>query len=85
MNEYNTNILKLTCSCPDWKETRIQYSTSDPRRLCKHIINKLNFDDLPYSIAKFKESIKFYQEKEWGFKRDFDTILRWGVILISIS
>ncbi|MDY0194203.1 MAG: hypothetical protein RBR93_11880 [Aliarcobacter butzleri] len=75
MNEYNTNIPNLTCSCPDWKETRVQYSISDPRRLCKHIINKLDIDNLPNSIAKFKESIKFYQEKEWGFKRNFDGII----------
>lgn len=75
MNEYNTDILKITCSCPDWKETRKQYSIDDPRRLCKHIINKLNINNLPHSIAKFEESIKFYQEKEWGFKRNFDEII----------
>lgn len=75
MNEYNTNILKLTCSCPDWKETRQQYNLSDPRRLCKHIINKLDVRNLPPEISKFKESIESYQEKEWGFKRDFDEII----------
>lgn len=75
MNKYDTNILKLTCSCPDWQETRMQYPLNDPRRLCKHIINLLNVDDLPHSINKFKESIKFYQEKEWGFKRDFDELI----------
>lgn len=78
MNEYNTNILKLTCSCPDWKETRQQYKLSDPRRLCKHIINKLDINNLPFEISKFKESIEFYQEKEWGFKRDFDEIIELG-------
>lgn len=75
MNEYNTNIVKLICSCPDWKETRKQYPVNDPRRLCKHIINKLDLNNLPCQIYKFKESIKFYQEKEWGFKRDFDEII----------
>ncbi|MBS4068677.1 MAG: hypothetical protein KGZ62_08755 [Sulfurimonas sp.] len=74
MNEYNTNIVKLTCSCPDWKETRQQYKLNDPRRLCKHIINKLDVNNLPLEISKFKESIEFYQEKEWGFKRNFDKI-----------
>jgi len=75
MNEYNTNITKLTCSCPDWKETRQQYEVSDPRRLCKHIINKLNVNNLPVEISNFKESIEFYQKKEWGFKRDFNEII----------
>ena len=74
MNKYNTNIIKLTCSCPDWKETRQQYEVSDPRRLCKHIINKLDINNLPLEISKFKESIEFYKEKEWGFKRNFDKI-----------
>jgi hypothetical protein len=75
MNEYNTDIVKLTCSCQDWKETRQQYKLNDPRRLCKHIINKLNINNLPIEISKFKESIEFYQKKEWGFKRDFDEII----------
>lgn len=78
MNEYNTNIVKLTCSCPDWIETRKVYPTKDPRRLCKHIINKLNINNLPYQISKFKESIEFYKKKEWGFKRDFDEIIEIG-------
>ncbi len=75
MNDYNTNILKLTCSCQDWKETRQQYKLNDPRRLCKHIINKLDMKKLPSEIAKFKESIEFFQEKERGFKNDFDEII----------
>jgi hypothetical protein len=75
MNEYNTDIVKLTCSCPDWKDRRWQYKLNDPRRLCKHIINKLDINNLPLEIVKFKESIEFYQEKEWGFKRDFDEII----------
>ncbi|WP_457598361.1 hypothetical protein [Hydrogenimonas sp.] len=75
MNKYNTDIVKLTCSCPDWKETRSQYPSSDPRRLCKHIIHNLDTGNLPGSIAKFKESIEFYQKQEWGFKRNFDEII----------
>lgn len=75
MNEYNTNIVNLTCSCPDWIETREQYKVYDPRRLCKHIINKLDVNNLPIEISKFKESIEFYQKKEWGFKRNFDEII----------
>ncbi|EQB34872.1 hypothetical protein M947_10430 [Sulfurimonas hongkongensis] len=87
MNEYNTDIVKLTCSCPDWKETRWQYKLNDPRRLCKHIINKLDINNLPIGISKFKESIEFYQEKEWGFKRDFDEIIEIGnfTLLGSVS
>jgi len=82
MNEYNTNILKLTCSCPDWKETRQQYKFNDPRRLCKHIINKLDINNLPVEISKFRESIEFYQKKEWGFKRDFNKIIELGTFTL---
>lgn len=82
MNEYDTNIIKLTCSCPDWKETRQQYKLSDPRRLCKHIINKLDVSNLPTEISKFKESIEFYQKKEWGFKKDFDEVIELGTFTL---
>jgi hypothetical protein len=75
MNDYNTNISKLTCSCPDWIEIRQQYKLNDPRRLCKHIINKLDMKKLPPQIAKFKETIAFFQEKERGFENDFDEII----------
>ena len=75
MNEYNTNIEKLTCSCPDWTETRKQYQTNDPRRLCKHIINKLDLDNLQFQIKRFKDSIRFYQKEGWGFKRNFNEII----------
>ena len=75
MNDYNTNILKLTCSCPDWKETRQQYKLNDPRRLCKHIINKLDIEKLPSEISSFKESIKYFQENERGFRTDFKKIV----------
>ena len=75
MNEYNTNVIELTCSCLDWIETRQKYKLSDPRRLCKHIINKLDINNLPPEISKFKGSIEFYQKKEWGFKINFDEII----------
>ena len=64
MNTYDTDIQNLTCTCKDWQETRKDYTTNDPRRLCKHIINKLDINNLPSSIKYFKESIEFYQEKE---------------------
>lgn len=75
MNIYNTNIQNLTCNCKDWQKTRKDYSTNDPRRLCKHIINKLDINNLPSSIKSFKESIIFYQKKEKGFTRDFKKVI----------
>lgn len=78
MNLYDTNIVDLTCTCPDWLESRSHYLLTDPRRLCKHIINKLEPEHLPPQIHKFKESILFYKEKGWGFKKDFDEIIELG-------
>ena len=68
MNVYKTDTKKLTCSCPNWVESRIKYSISDPRRLCKHIINQLNINELPNEIKRYKASIKFYQDKEKGYR-----------------
>ena len=55
MNIYNTDTEKLTCSCKDWEEVRSNYSMDNPRRLCKHIINKLDTDNLPTNLKYFKE------------------------------
>ena len=75
MNEYNTEIDKLTCDCKDWTEVRSTYEYKDPRRLCKHIIRKLEMNNLPSELKKFKDLISFYQEKSKGFKTNFDKII----------
>jgi len=75
MNIYDTDIKKLTCSCKDWEEVRCAYSTDDPRRLCKHIINKLDIGNLPKTLKYFKENLEFYKEKEKGFGKEFQTII----------
>ncbi len=69
MNTYNTNTSNLTCSCLDWLEKRSIYPLTDPRRLCKHIINKLDVNNLPIEISKFKESIEFYKKKNGDLKK----------------
>jgi len=62
----------------DWKSTRMQYTANDPRRLCKHIINKLDINNLPDSIKRFKEDIEFCQDRGWGFKTDFEKVVELG-------
>lgn len=75
-NKYSTNTEKLTCTCPDWLEKRSQHATDDPRRLCKHIIKKLDLNALPKSIQHFRESIAYYQSYDKGFNDfDFDKII----------
>ena len=74
MNIYKTNIQELTCTCLDWEIVRSDYHTNDPRRLCKHIINKLDIENLPFSITRFKEYISRYKDMDCGFKRKFDEI-----------
>lgn len=69
-HRYRTNISELTCSCLDWKNTRIKYALDDPRRLCKHLINKITDIQVDAQFPFFRESILFYKEKERGFKRD---------------
>lgn len=75
MNGYDTDIINLTCSCKDWNEVRSTYDSNNPRRLCKHIINKLDIENLPKSLRYFKSDIKFYQENEKGFNKRFKQMI----------
>ena len=75
-NSYNTNVVNLTCTCEDWKQKRYVYPIDDPRRLCKHIVKKLDINHLPTSIKHYRESISYYQDNEKGFNKfDFKTII----------
>jgi hypothetical protein len=75
MNTYNTDSENQTCTCLDWKETRQEFKLNDPRRLCKHIINKLNINNLSKELMYFKESLEFYKSKEYGFYTDFNEVI----------
>lgn len=79
---YTIDLKRLTCACKDWQDTRRNYPLKDPRRLCKHLIHGLDVNNLPLPIFKFKDYIKFYQEKGWGFKRDFDEIIELNNITL---
>ena len=75
-NEYSTDIEKLTCTCLDWQEKRCQYAMDDPRRLCKHIVKKLDLNSLLKAVKYFRESIVYYQSNNKGFNDfDFDKII----------
>ena len=75
MNEYDTNIKELKCSCKDWNEVRSIYNMDNPRRLCKHIINKLDIDNLPTKLKYFKSNIEYYQINKKGFNKEFKNII----------
>ncbi|HHH54782.1 MAG TPA: BREX system Lon protease-like protein BrxL, partial [Bacteroidetes bacterium] len=46
-----------------------------PRRLCKHLIDQLDIDNLPTSIKKFQASIQFYQDKKKGYNKYFNELI----------
>ncbi|MDF1884489.1 hypothetical protein JHD49_11110, partial [Sulfurimonas sp. SAG-AH-194-C21] len=75
MNIYETDVESLTCSCLDWKQQRAKYALDNPKRLCKHLIDKLDVEDLPESMKYFKENILYYKEKEIAFNKQFQTII----------
>lgn len=75
MNIYDTDIEKLTCTCKDWAEVRSGYPIGNPRRLCKHIINKLDTNNLSKTLNYFREDIEFYKSKEKGFGKEFQKII----------
>lgn len=39
--EYAMNVYRLACTCPDFIKKRSNYSQQDPRRVCKHLRQKL--------------------------------------------
>lgn len=84
MNIYNTNVDNITCSCEDWKQTRSTYPQNDPRRLCKHLINKMHINSLPTSLKYFIEDIEFYKTKEWGFRQDFEKVLTFPINNLTV-
>jgi curved DNA-binding protein CbpA/transcription elongation factor Elf1 len=53
--KYATNIINLTCNCPDWRGNRNHFSINDPRRLCKHLIASFEINKTKY----ITNSIKF--------------------------
>lgn len=75
MNTYDTDSENQTCTCIDWKETRKEFNIDDPRRLCKHIIVKLDINNLANELKYFKESLKYYQENKKGFTKDFEKVI----------
>jgi len=75
MNIYDTDTEKLICTCKDWEEVRSGYAMDNPRRLCKHIINKLDTDNLSKTLNYFREDIEFYKDNEKGFNKQFQKII----------
>ena len=43
---YTVSISSMTCTCLDFTETRVEFNTNDPRRGCKHIVERLAENDL---------------------------------------
>lgn len=45
---YRINPADARCECPDWTDSRGAYSTSDPRRMCKHLVRA--FHEAPHTF-----------------------------------
>ena len=75
-NKYDIDINGLSCTCPDWIETRQQFNTNNPARLCKHLISQINLDNLNDELIYYKDEIEFCQINNWGFKKSFNKILK---------
>lgn len=73
--DYETDINNLTCSCKNWKLLRSQFPIDDPRRLCKHLIKKIDIDNMDSNLNRYKYEIKFYKNKNSGFPDDFNTLI----------
>lgn len=52
---YAINLARLACSCPNYIQKRSIFSQYDPRRVCKHLRQKLiqdNFFEMQYDLCK---------------------------------
>lgn len=72
---YDVDVVNQSCTCNDWILERSNYPKDDPRRLCKHIINQLDIDNLFSELRYFRDSLQYYQENKKGFRTDFENIL----------
>lgn len=43
---YDVDIEELTCTCKDWTCRRHNFSKDNPRRLCKHLLQALELNEL---------------------------------------
>ena len=66
--EYSVDIDGLSCTCKDWIEIRSNYSKDDPRRLCKHIIQIIDVNNLSDELKYFIEDIEYYKDNKYGTK-----------------
>lgn len=41
---YMVNLAEMSCSCPDWAESRVRFHKPDIRRACKHIVRQFHPD-----------------------------------------
>lgn len=73
--DYKTNINTLNCNCKNWLMTRNNFPKNDPRRLCKHLIEKLDETNLPKEIFKYKHNILYYKSTNKGFRDDFNHLI----------
>lgn len=72
---YSTNIDKLTCTCEDWQLLRSKFSINDPRILCRHLLSKLDINNIDSNLSRYKQNIVFYKDKDKGFLDDFNALM----------
>jgi hypothetical protein len=71
---YDVDIQLITCTCPDFITTRNKYETSDPRRLCKHLIKafleteKLKKGIIPVNLQMYKAEFARLKSYDAGFQ-----------------
>lgn len=76
--EYNINLSELSCTCKDWTLERFIYAKNDPRRLCKHLIKRIDLKTLNEDLKYFREKIQYHKEQQNGFSNFFNKIiLEW--------
>ena len=42
---YLVNLGQLICSCPDFTKRRFNFEKTDPRRICKHLLDRFKTED----------------------------------------
>ena len=76
MSEYNTDIINVTCSCPDFKFRRSRLGKNDTNRRCKHLQEKMEHIPIVPSTNRWSEKKRHPRERVEKIAQSISLLLK---------